>query len=252
MSNVNSEYQLSRAEVKFFVENGYLGPYAAMTPAEMTGIREEIETTVLNTDGPNPRRPMQSRHMDNPAVYDLASHPAIIERIAGLLGPDLVVWTTNFWLKDPGSPEIPWHQDINFWPIEPPVNVSAWIAIDDVTVENSCLQIIPGSHRQFLPHTDAPEEMAIKEMVDPDTYDASRAVDMELKPGEFFLFSERLLHASGKNTSKKRRLGLAIRVTLPIAHVFQDTHLHLGHTAILAKGKDVMGFNRYAGRPNSA
>ncbi len=251
MSNVNSEYQLTRADVDFFVENGYLGPYAAMSPAEMAPIRAEIETKVLNSDGPNPRRPMQSRHMDNPAVYDLASHPAIIERIAGLLGPDLVVWTTNFWLKDPGSPEIPWHQDINFWPIEPPVNISAWIAIDDVTVENSCLQIIPGSHRQFLQHTDAPEEMAIKEMVAPDAYDASRAVDMELKPGEFFLFSERLLHASSKNTSKKRRLGLAIRVTLPIAHIFQDTHLHPGHTAILAKGVDVMGFNRYAGRPAS-
>lgn len=245
----DSTNRLSRAEVDFFVANGYLGPYAAMTPAEMAGIRAEIETNVLNTDGPNPRRPLQSRHMDNAAVYDLAAHPAIIERIAGLLGPDLVVWTTNFWLKDPGSPEIPWHQDINFWPIEPPVNISAWIAIDEVTVENACVRIIPGSHRQFLQHSRAPAEMAIAEMVDLNACDASRAVNMALKPGEFFLFSERLLHASSKNTSKKRRLGLAIRVTLPVVHIFQDSHLHPGHTAILAKGKDVMGFNRYAGRP---
>ena len=243
------EYQLSRADVDFFVANGYLGPFAAMTPAEMAPIRGEIESTVLKTDGPNLNRPMQSRHMDQPVVYDLAAHPAIIERIAGLFGPDIVVWTTNFWLKDPGSAEIPWHQDINFWPIEPPVNISAWIAIDEVTVENACVQVIPGSHRQFLQHTRAPEEMAIPEMVAPDTYDAGAAVDMELKPGEFFLFSERLLHTSSKNTSNKRRLGLSIRVTLPMVHIFQDTHLHPGHTAILANGKDVMGFNRYAGRP---
>ena len=249
MQAAESTYQLTRDEVSFYVENGYLGPYAAMTPAEMAGIRAEIEANVLNSDGPNPRRPMQSRHMDTPAVFDLAAHPAIIERIAGLFGPNLVVWTTNFWLKEPGGAEIPWHQDINFWPIEPPVNISAWIAIDDVTVENAPLQIIAGSHRQFIPHMRSPEEMAIQEMASPDAYDASQAVNMELKAGEFFLFSERLLHRSSKNNSDKRRLGLAIRVTLPMVHIFQDSHLHPGHTAILASGVDVMGFNRYAGRP---
>ena len=247
---VDADYQLSRDEVDFFVANGYLGPYAAKTPAEMAPIRAEIESTVLKTDGPNLNRPMQSRHMDQQVVYDLAIHPAIIDRIAGLLGPDIVVWATNFWLKAPGSKEIPWHQDINFWPIEPPLNISAWIAIDEVTVENACVRIIPGSHRQFLQHTNATEEMAFGEMADPDAYDASGAVNMELKPGEFFLFSERLLHASSKNTSDKRRLGLSIRVTAPMVHIFQDeAPLHQGHTAILAKGKDVLGFNRYAGCP---
>ena len=244
-----SNHQLTRAEVDFYISNGYLGPYAAVTPAQMAGIRAEIDAKMLNTAGPNPRRPMQSRHMDQPAVYDLAAHPAIIDRIAGLLGSDIVVWTTNFWLKEPGGAEIPWHQDINFWPIEPPVNVSAWIAIDEVTVENSCVRIIPGSHRKFLPHQRSPEDMAIAEMVDPNSFDEGSAVNMELKPGEFFLFSERVLHASGANTSQKRRLGLSVRVTVPFVHIFQDSHLHPGHTAILAKGKDVMGFNRYAGRP---
>ena len=73
---------------------------------------------------------------------------------------------------------------------------------------------------------------------------------MELMPGEFFLFSERLLHGSSRNASQKRRLGISVRVTLPMVHVFQDVSpLHEGHTAILARGKDVMGFNRCAGRP---
>jgi ectoine hydroxylase-related dioxygenase (phytanoyl-CoA dioxygenase family) len=94
--------------------------------------------------------------------------------------------------------------------------------------------------------------MAIAEMVDPASYDAGAAVDMELKPGEFFIFSERVLHASGANRSQKRRLGLSVRVTVPFVHIFQDSHLHPGHTAILAKGRDVMGFNRYAGRPRKS
>ena len=252
MHEIVSDNQLTRAEVDFFVENGYLGPYAAMPPAEMARIRQEIETKVLTTDGPNPRSRGQSRHMDQPAVYDLATHPAIIDRIAGILGPDLVIWATNFWNKAPGGAEIPWHQDINFWPLEPPLNTSAWIAIDEATVENSCVQIIPGSHRQSLNHVKAEAGVAFGEMADPAAFDASSAVNMELKPGEFFIFSERTLHRSSQNTSNRRRLGMSVRVTLPIVHVFQDSSpLHTGHTAIIAKGTDLMGFNRYAGRPGS-
>ena len=113
---VDAKYQLNRDEVDFFVANGYLGPYAAMPPDAMAAIRREIEDKVLASDGPNPRSRGQSRHMDQPAIYDLATDPAIIERIACLLGPDLVVWATNLWLKNSGGVEIPWHQDINFWP----------------------------------------------------------------------------------------------------------------------------------------
>jgi len=250
MRESESTNLLTRAEVDFFVENGYLGPYAAMSPDDMAPIRRDIEENVLTTDGPNPRSRGQSRHMDQPVIYDLATHPAIIDRIAGLLGPDLVVWASNFWLKPPGGAEIPWHQDINFWPLEPPLNTSAWIAIDNVTVENSCVQIIPGSHRQSLSHVKAEAGQAFGEMADPAAFDASGAINMELRPGEFFIFSERTLHRSSVNRSTLRRLGLSIRVTLPIVHIFQDSApLHPGHSAILAKGRDTMGFNRYAGRP---
>ena len=245
-----SEPALTRDQVDFFVANGYLGPFAAMPPAEMARICHVIDADVLTCDGPNPRSRLQSRHMDSAEVYDLATHPAIIERIACLLGPDLVAWATNFWLKAPGASEIPWHQDINFWPLEPPVNASAWIALDEVTVENAAVQIIPGSHRRSIPHIRAEDGMAFREMADPRFFDADEAISMALKPGEFFLFTERLLHRSSRNTSSKRRLGMSVRVTLPIVHIFQDSGpLHAGHTAILAKGVDVMGFNRYAGRP---
>ena len=250
MAIENGEFKLTSDEVKAFLADGYLGPYAAMSPQEMAVIRREIDEVVLTSTGPSSMA--QSRHMDQPVIYDLATHPAIIDRISCLLGPDLIVWATNLWLKEPGGAEIPWHQDIEFWPLEPPVNYSAWLAIDEVTVENACLRIIPGSHRQSLPHIRALDGMAFGKMADPASFDQSKEVIMELQPGEFFLFSERLLHSSRKNRSNKRRLGISVRVTLPVVHVFQDRPpLHAGHTAIIAKGKDVMGFNRYAGRPTS-
>lgn len=57
-------------------------------------------------------------------------------------------------------------------------------------------------------------------MADPTEFDTDEAIDMELQPGEFFLFTERTLHRSAGNTSDTRRLGMSPRATVPFA--FQD------------------------------
>jgi hypothetical protein len=244
MSLVSTNYVLSPSEVKFFHDNGYLGPFSAVSLDEMASIREHIDTQVLTRNGPSPSI-LQSRHMDSKVVYDLASHPAIIDRMASLYGPDLILWATNFFNKEPGGKEIPWHQDLNYWPIEPLLNISAWIAIDDVKVDNSCVQILPKSHKKVVPHIPSRDGMAFGEEADERYFDTSNLINMELKPGEFFLFNEKLLHHSEPNRSTRRRMGMSVRVTLPIVNIEQDrSPLHPGHCAILVKGEDYMGFNR--------
>ncbi|MEX0775462.1 MAG: phytanoyl-CoA dioxygenase family protein [Phycisphaeraceae bacterium] len=238
-------YQLSATELARFRKEGYLGPYQALSQQEMADLRRHIEEDVLTKDGPNPRSRNQSRHMDCPRIADLACHPAIIQRMAGLYGPDLIMWATNFFNKEPGGCEIPWHQDLSYWPLEPLINISAWIAIDRVTIENSAVQIIPGSHKSVYPTTKSPDGMAFSSMTDLAHVDASKLINMELEPGEFFLFNEKLLHHSEPNRSDKRRMGMSVRVTLPIVKIEQDIPpLHPGHCAMLARGKDYMGLNR--------
>ena len=132
---------------------------------------------------------------------------------------------------------------------EPPVNITAWIAIDEAKVENSCIQLIPGSHKLVVPHIDAPDEMTFNEMADPDYIDVGAAISMELEPGQFFLFNERLVHYSAPNISRNRRMGLAVRVTIPIVKVDHD-ELFKGHKVILLRGEDRMGFNEVALPPS--
>lgn len=237
---------LSRDQVSQFHVDGYLGPFKLCTPEEMAGRRSAIEKA-LSTDSTFAWRE-QSRHLDVPAVFELCSHPEIVARMAGLYGPDLVLWRSNFFVKNPGDKAIPWHQDRNYWPIEPPVNITAWIAIDEARVENSCIQLLPGSHRKVVPHVKATDDMGFEEMADPAYVDTSQAVSMELKPGEFFLFNERLVHYSAPNTSEHRRMGLAVRVTIPIVKVDHEA-LFEGHKVILLKGRDTMGFNRVGTPP---
>jgi ectoine hydroxylase-related dioxygenase (phytanoyl-CoA dioxygenase family) len=241
---------LTAEEIRRFHYEGYLGPFQAVTPKEMARIRHHIDTVVLQKDGPNPGTRRQSRHLDSRVVYDLATNPAIIGRMRSLYGPDLILWNSNFFVKEAGGAEIPWHQDMNFWPLEPLVSISAWIAIDDSKVDNSCVQLIPGSHKKSLPHVKSTEGMDFKEMADPASFSTKGAVNMELEPGEFFLFNERTLHHSDVNRSDRRRLGLAVRVTIPIVRVERDGKPpHPGHATIVVSGRDTMGFKRFTSPP---
>lgn len=242
---------LTRAEVASFHRSGFLGPYDAMTPTEMAVIRARIETEVLPTTGANPRNPLQSRHLDARLVYDLITMPPVLDRMRSLLGEDIVVWASYFFNKEPGGKEIPWHQDANYWPIEPPLNMSLWLAIDAVTSDNSCVQLIPGSHRSVLPHVPSRDGMAFGEEADPALVDTTAAVDMELAPGQFFIFNERLLHHSHANRSAYRRMGLSARYTTPFVELLDQDGppLFPGHRCVIVSGSDRFGLNRTAPAP---
>ena len=177
-----------------FARDGYAGPYRAFTAGEMDAYRERIDRDVLARDGLDPRSRLQSRHLDAPEVLDICLAPAIVERIAVLLGESPVLWRSNFFEKPPGAPIFDWHRDGDIWGslLTPMVNVSAWIAIDAASNENACVEVVS--------RADEPQGEA-----------AARA--MELAPGEFFLFDDRLRHRSGANDSTRRRLGLAARFT---------------------------------------
>jgi len=242
-------FALAKDEITHFHTQGYLGPYTAVTEDEMAEIRARIEQVVL-TDGPNKKNKSQCRHLDCRVVFDLCSHPAVVDRMRSLYGNDLVLWASYFFTKEPGGLEIPWHQDFNYWPLEPVVNISSWMAIDNVTKENSCVRIIPGSHKKAVPHVKSKEGMAFGEMTDMNYVDTSKAIDMELRPGQFFLFNEKLLHQSNKNVSNQRRMGMSTRVTLPFVKIEHDIPpLFPGHACILLSGEDKMHFNRMAEPP---
>lgn len=236
----HTNYQLSGEEMVRFRKQGYLGPYTLCSPEEMRDMRPQIEK-VLKTDAPDHQVKAHNRHLDYPLIHELATHPAIVKRMAALYGPDLLLWRTNFFVKEPGAKEIPWHQDFNYWPLEPPIIISAWIAVDAATLENSCLQIIPGSHRKVVPHVKATSDMAFGQMGDLDFVDTSKCVNLEMQPGEFVLFNERTLHHSDANRSAKRRIGLAVRVIVPIVKVLEwDAPLH---ELIVIHGEDAVQFN---------
>ncbi len=243
--------RLTPEQVAQFHAEGYLAPVTLCSPEEMAEIRAEIERDII--DKPSVLRPKewrQSRHLDKAVVWKLCSNPVLVGTMQSILGEDLILWRSHFFDKKPfDSSEIPWHQDINYWPLEPALNVSAWVAIDNVTVENSCVQVIPGSHKKAVPHIKkTADHIAFGEEADPAYVEVDKAVDIELKPGQCLVFTEKLLHHSHPNRSANRRLGLAVRITVPFVRVDHEA-LFPGHACIQLGGQDRMGFNRMTEPP---
>ena len=108
---------------------------------------------------------------------------------------------------------VSWHQDASYWPLSPSKAVTAWLAIDDATVENACMRYIPGTHR--LGHltytlTEDDDTAVLNQTVDgADQF--GEPVDVELAAGEISLHSDLLLHGSEANQSARRRCGLTLR-----------------------------------------
>ena len=106
-----------------------------------------------------------------------------------------------------------------------------------VTVENSCVQIIPGSHRRSIPHIPGRKRVwHFQDMADPQFFDVKQAINMELLPGRILpLFSERLLHRSSKNSFGQAASGhfragdLADRAYIPGQSAFASgAHGYIG------------------------
>jgi ectoine hydroxylase-related dioxygenase (phytanoyl-CoA dioxygenase family) len=188
---------------------------------DMDRIRERIDACLAEPIVA--AHPDVHRHLDSRTVYDICAHPEIVDRVASILGPDLVVWHSRVFHKRHDEPPIPWHQDGVYWSLEPLVSVSAWIAIDAAERANACVEVIPGSHLRRLPHVRTSTAGRFGHQADPDHVDASTAVAIELEPGEFFLFDTWVLHSSMANTSGRRRTALSVRYTTPDVTVAANT-----------------------------
>jgi ectoine hydroxylase-related dioxygenase (phytanoyl-CoA dioxygenase family) len=112
-----------------------------------------------------------------------------------------------------GGREKPWHQDHAYFEIEPLDSIiGCWIAFDAATVENGCMQVVPGSHREgLLPHW-KPESGAYQWewQISPEQVEEDRVVAVPMPPGACLFFSSTLKHGTPPNLSPERRRALQI------------------------------------------
>ncbi len=196
---------------------GYTVARGLLDPPTLRAWQELVDDYVRRqtADG---RRP---EHLDKPHLHDarfleLCRSPAVLELARAFLGLDVLLFSTHLICKSAGDGlEVPWHQDAHFWPLEPMEVITLWIALDDSTLENGCMQVIPGTHTLGpLPHHDDqhPQDKVLHAALADDSFDPGAAVPVELRAGDCSVHAPYLIHGSARNTSDRRRCGLTMRL----------------------------------------
>jgi non-haem Fe2+, alpha-ketoglutarate-dependent halogenase len=239
---------LTAAQVEAYRRDGFLVPLTAFSPetarryrAELEAFEARIGTPLSGSLTPSRRKYRARTYLLCRWAYELVSHPAILDVIEDVIGPDILVFTTSWFIKEPGTPHIAgWHQDATHFGLEPnDQHVTAWLALSDASVGSGCMQFVPGSPRGGqLPHTyglDASVNDAEQWIEKPG--EVASAVDCCLAPGQFSLHNTLTVHQSGPNRSQDRRIGIGISyVPTSVRHIGSQRH-----PALLVRGVDRYG-----------
>ena len=228
---------LSPSEVESYRSEGFVSPVRVMSAADAHRYRRALEAHEARVGTPLQGNFRHKTHLLFTWADELVHHPMILDAVEDAIGPDILCWTTNFFIKEANSPGfVSWHQDSTYWGLDPDEVITAWVAFTEVTPENGYMQVIPGSHRvDQLPHVDTfhkdnllsrGQEIAVE-------VDKSKAVGIALHAGEMSLHHIKLVHGSDANRSNDRRIGLAIRY-IP-THVRQTK---VRDSAMLVRGTD--------------
>jgi chlorinating enzyme len=274
------------AEKRLFDQQGFIGPFKLWEPEEMTAWWKAQRRALLdpkNTERAAFNNPVNyDRHLDIPGLSKIVSEPAIARRFQALIGSDVLCWRTEFFPKNPGDSGTGWHQVETYAIGEAtegmleatnrsegiPMELTAWVAFTEATKQNGCLKLLPGSHKTW--HYDEKARMKWDNARSDATFfgynyddiklnknwnpDEQNVTHVEMKPGEFIIFTARCVHGSNPNTSHKQRMGFSIRVVPTHVKVYSGMtefnefghHFDLSrHGCVLIAGEDEYGHNRF-------
>lgn len=219
---------LTDDELEHYREHGYVIPRLRLPAETLHRLQDGLEkllasyTDVAQEDLANPHMlPPTGGAGMNPFMA-AARDPGVLDAVSRITGPDVILWITRILCKPAvRGREVPWHQDGEYWPMRPLATCSVWIAIDPVSTANGCMRFIPGSHRReelYRHHTSERRDLVLNLELDRDQFDESRAVNVELEPGQMSFHDVRLIHGSLANSSGQRRAALILRYMPATSH----------------------------------
>jgi ectoine hydroxylase-related dioxygenase (phytanoyl-CoA dioxygenase family) len=227
-----AQYRLSDEQVEFFRENGYLAGVRLLDDAQVERLRAELAALMNPSD--DERALFYEFHTNESAdaskilfhalgawriaagFHDLLWNPAFVVAASQLLGGAVRFWHDQLFYKPPHhGGVVAWHQDYSYWTRTVPLaHLTCWIALDDATRDNGCLQYVPRSHLWAdLPKTQLAGDLdAIKSVLTPEQKREFKPVAIELKKGEATFHHPRLMHGSDVNTTDRPRRAAVINV----------------------------------------
>ena len=205
---------LTEQQIEQYHDEGFISPIRVISEAEALSIKSQLEEVEaqfpeeINTESRN------NLHLSFEFLDALVHNPIIVDAMEDLIGPDIALWATVMFIKEPSSKHyVSWHQDATYMGMNSSDFLTPWFALTPSTIEMGCMSMIPGSHKQSIrKHEDtfAENNILTRGQVVKDV-DKSKAVDLILKPGEMSIHHGAAIHGSKPNKSKQRRIGFSLQ-----------------------------------------
>lgn len=239
--------KLSQSLKDQYWNDGYLFPLPAISREHALQARTEFEA--IERDWLDAGLPLAlnnykrvNAHVVMPFAAEIASNPAVLDVIEGIIGPDIMIYSVEFFAKEPRTDHIvSMHQDLTYWGMGAIDGlVTAWIPLSSATPESGCMDFVRGSHKNpILPHADTFDDnnllsrgQEVKVDVDP-----ADKVAIEIHPGQMSLHHGLTIHGSGPNISDDRRIACVVRYLRPdMAQELAEEDF-----AMLVRGEDRYG-----------
>lgn len=209
--------RLSSEEVAHYHREGYLLPRGQVFPAaDFSALQARFESLLADwvAQGGRPEA-MDVPHFYHPELMCWLLHPAVLDLVEPITGPDILLFSSHFICKPAGDGRrVPWHEDSAYWrgQWEPMEVVTVWLAIDDSDLGNGCMHVVPRTHRHgYSEYGQVSERTVFASEIKAGTFDERTAVPCILRAGEASLHHGKLIHGSAANTGPRRRCGYTMR-----------------------------------------
>ena len=215
---------LTDKQKEFYQDNGYLMVENVVTPEQLARLRQithdliEASRTITESDdrydldeGHSAQTPRLTRiklpHKQHPYFDEILKNSGVTEVLRDILGDHAVLLTAKLNTKAPGGgAAVEWHQDWAFYPHSNDDLLAFGLMLEDVTLENGPLQVVPGSHKgPVLSHHMNGRFCGAIDPDDPD-FQKEKIVTLTGKAGSMTVHHVRTLHGSAPNCSDRARL----------------------------------------------
>lgn len=237
---------LSAAQAQQYRKEGYFSPITVFDQDEAGRYRTLFDELEADVGTEKAQIGLIDQHFEHKFIWDIATHPKILDVIEAIVGPNFLLLATHFFNKygegEKADAFVAWHQDVTFWGLEPPFAITAWYAVDDSDTENGCMQVLPATHESgVLAHgksTTTGNLLSINQEVTVSADLAATAVDLPLKAGQMSLHDGTIIHGSLPNRSNRRRCGLTLRYVPTWVSQVEANSFDKRWNAILIRGED--------------
>ena len=250
----DSPRTLTESQISEFNERGFINGLRLLNEREASEHRERFNRLLAKFQ----RKQRDSYDINGyqtrvDFIWDLATHPRLLDHIEDLIGPNIVLWASHYFCKLPQDQRVvPFHQDASYWPLRPFKAVTAWLAVDPVTLDMGPMCFLPGSHLEGRLAWQRRSDNVVLELETRNYAQLGEPSPILLDAGEFSIHTDLLVHGSGLNQTQRRRCGLTLRY-IPAEVRLSDDRYRKNWTkhAIICRGADESGFWQHNPRPTS-